>query len=174
VWPSSLEGLKADTALIACFAASTNPSWSSLGIDGLLPSERTTPGFNRRYIVRSKFILPVRRAFPGDAPANHAERSRVFHALAGYRQIGAINQVAVLVAEHLITTAFLHVVLNNRVTFVSGALAIGYDCVTTAVFVSEFADVPGEILMGLAGTHRPNLITPTNLRDRPQLRRRAV
>jgi hypothetical protein len=103
--------------------------------------------------MRGQFLFPVFGAFASDASAHHAERCGVFNALAGDGKVSAVDQMAMLVAEDLIAATFLDVVLNERVAFIGGALAIRNDGVSTGVLVAKLADVSGEVLVWLADGH---------------------
>lgn len=119
----------------------------------LAGSSRCVSNAHFRHFVRSKGTLPVLRPFTSDNATDHTELGRIFHALPRDRQIGAIDERAVLVAEHLIPSTFLSIVLDDSRALFGGALAIGYDGVTTGVLVTKLGDVPGEILMRFSGAH---------------------
>jgi hypothetical protein len=111
------------------------------------------PDGNNFLGYQSSGVLPIWPGFPSDAPTNHTERRSVFHALSRDWQIGTVDQVAVLIAEHLVAATFLNVVLNERVAFRSRALAIRDDCVAAGILITKLRDVSSEVLMGLSIRH---------------------
>lgn len=111
------------------------------------------------YFVRGKGLLPIFRAFARDNSADHTKLCRIFHALTGDGQVGAINQSAMLVAKHLITSAFLNVVINQRVPLLGSTFAVRYNGVPARVLVAKFGDVARKVLVRFSLRHRnhPNI-----------------
>jgi hypothetical protein len=68
-------------------------------------------------------------------------------------QVRAVVDKGMLIAEHLIATAFGFEILYQWRSFRSGALAIENDRVTAAVRVAKFGDIASKILMRFAFRH---------------------
>jgi hypothetical protein len=61
--------------------------------------------------------------------------------------------VAVLIAQHLITSACLGKVFDDGVPLISGSLAIRDNCMAAGIPITKFRNISSEILMGFAGAH---------------------